>query len=209
MTSSHYWNLVDYGEGWYHFDCCPHLKTDPRFECFMATDQELLNFDAGAGRGYYSFDADAYPERVGGRADPNAVQPMPHRRGDAAATPSPEPTPLESGLPLGEIQPVESGLPGEEGVLPSSDPLAVTPGPAAEASALPGESVPAEPTQGAEVTPAPISVPADPTPAPDAAEPTPPPVPPPAQAEPTLTPAPAEPAPAEEPVPAWEDGYAQ
>lgn len=147
MPTRHYWNLVDYGEGWYHFDACPHLLVDPAFECFMATDQELLNFDAGAGREYYSFDADAYPERVGGPADPDAVVPMPDRRPKPTATVAPtvEPT-----------------------VAPTVEPTtASTAEPAVEPTAVPTAEPAVEPTTAPVTTPAPEATPApEVTPAP-------------------------------------------
>ena len=166
MATQHFWNLVNYGEGWYHFDTCPHLLTDPRFDCFMATDQELLNFDAGAGREYYSFDADAYPERVGGPADPNAVVPMPDRRPDPTPTPTPESTPtpapvvteppavteapMESAVPTASAPPAESAPPTE--AVPPAEP---TP------TATDGAAQPTDP--GTAVTPPPAEQTAPPT----------------------------------------------
>lgn len=142
LPTRHYWNLVNCGEGWYHFDACPHLKTDPHFVCFMATDQDLLNFDVSAGRGYYSFDADAYPERVGGRADPDAVVLMPKN-----TVPTPEPMPSEPVLPLEELVP------------PAEDPLAVSPAPDAEAPVFQEELPSADPSS---VEPSFEAPPADP-----------------------------------------------
>lgn len=62
--SSHYWLLVDIGQGWYHFDACWQFKSKP-FESFMRTDAELEaycamydNFEY-----YYRFDKSKYPAR--------------------------------------------------------------------------------------------------------------------------------------------------
>ena len=33
--TSHYWNLINCGDGWYHFDSCPHKD---KLETFMLTD---------------------------------------------------------------------------------------------------------------------------------------------------------------------------
>ncbi|HIT56817.1 MAG TPA: PT domain-containing protein [Candidatus Galloscillospira stercoripullorum] len=159
MPTRHYWNLVDYGEGWYHFDACPHLLVDPAFECFMATDQELLNFDAGAGREYYSFDADAYPERVGGPADPDAVVPMPDRRPKPTATVAPtvEPTVEPTTAPTAEPAVEPTAVPtAEPAVEPTAAPVTtpapeVTPAP----EATPAPQVSAEPT----VTDTPVQTP--------------------------------------------------
>ena len=56
----HYWNLVNCGDGWYHFDTCPHYKDYP-LECFMLTDQEVEAYSKNCVKDYYSFDASLYP----------------------------------------------------------------------------------------------------------------------------------------------------
>lgn len=60
----HYWNLVDCGEGWYHFDACPRSSRLPAFDSFMFTDQQAADFTAEAGRCYYDFDGTLLPERA-------------------------------------------------------------------------------------------------------------------------------------------------
>ncbi len=172
LTEPHTWALVNCNGGWYHFDPCPHLKTDPLFLCCLSTDQQLMNFDAGAGRDYYAFDADAYPERVGGRADAAFTVPMPKRDEDGeelpVPTPSPTPTPTDSTEP----QLPESPLPAESSVQPSGTP---SPTPSAEASPSPSAS--AAPAATPVPTPEPTAEPTPlPTP-PPAPVPTPPPVP--------------------------------
>ena len=51
--------MVNYGEGWYHFDACIHR---PPFVSFMVTDAEL---DAYSRRHkdsyYYRYDRENYP----------------------------------------------------------------------------------------------------------------------------------------------------
>lgn len=39
--STHYWNLVNIGDGWYHFDCTPRVD-HPRI--FMWTDEQIVNY---------------------------------------------------------------------------------------------------------------------------------------------------------------------
>lgn len=56
----HYWNLVNCGDGWYHFDTCPHYKDYP-LECFMLTDQEVEEYSKNCVKDYYSFDKSLYP----------------------------------------------------------------------------------------------------------------------------------------------------
>ena len=61
----HYWNLVNCGDGWYHFDACPRSSKLPPFLSFMFTDQQAADFTAEAGRNYYDFDGSLLPERAG------------------------------------------------------------------------------------------------------------------------------------------------
>jgi hypothetical protein len=54
----HYWNLINCGDGWYHFDSCPnkdHKKT------FMMTDEEVAEYTEIRGNNYYNFDKTLYP----------------------------------------------------------------------------------------------------------------------------------------------------
>lgn len=54
----HYWNLVDLGDGWYHFDATPR-KDHPTI--FMWTDEELMNYSAQHGKSH-NYDHSQYPE---------------------------------------------------------------------------------------------------------------------------------------------------
>ena len=63
-SSHHYWNLVNCGDGWYHFDACPRSMKMPSFLSFMVTDQQVADFTAMAGRHYYDFDDTLLPERA-------------------------------------------------------------------------------------------------------------------------------------------------
>jgi transglutaminase/protease-like cytokinesis protein 3 len=56
----HYWNLVNCGDGWYHFDTCPHYKSYP-LESFMLTDREVEEYSKNCVEEYYSFDKSLYP----------------------------------------------------------------------------------------------------------------------------------------------------
>lgn len=57
----HYWHMVNYGEGWYHFDACIHI---PKLVSFMLTTEELDAFSKRAGKDnyYYRYDRENYPE---------------------------------------------------------------------------------------------------------------------------------------------------
>ncbi len=56
----HFWHLVNWGEGWYHFDACIHI---PKLESFMLTTAQMDAFSARVGKDnyYYRFDRDNYP----------------------------------------------------------------------------------------------------------------------------------------------------
>lgn len=60
----HYWNLVDCGGGWYHFDACPRSSKLPAFFSFLFTDRQAAGFTEAAGRCYYDFDGSLLPERA-------------------------------------------------------------------------------------------------------------------------------------------------
>lgn len=62
--TSHFWNLVNCGSGWYHFDATPRSSKLPSFVSFMFTDQQAADYTAKAGRNYFTFDGSLYPERA-------------------------------------------------------------------------------------------------------------------------------------------------
>lgn len=58
----HFWNLVNFGEGWYHYDAL-QIRNRPT----IFTDSEAARITAlpqFAGRGYYDYDETLYPEIV-------------------------------------------------------------------------------------------------------------------------------------------------
>jgi transglutaminase-like putative cysteine protease len=62
-STRHYWNLVNLGEGWYHFDACPNRdgSNDKRF---MFTETEavaLAQISAYRLPDYYTYDHSLYP----------------------------------------------------------------------------------------------------------------------------------------------------
>lgn len=59
--SSHYWSLINLGDGWYHVDCTPRTGTGDNF--FMVTDAELEAYSSQH-RNTHIFDASLYPERA-------------------------------------------------------------------------------------------------------------------------------------------------
>lgn len=59
--SSHFWSLINLGDGWYHFDTTPRQGTDDYF--FMLTDEELEAYSSRH-RNSHIFDPSLYPERA-------------------------------------------------------------------------------------------------------------------------------------------------
>ena len=59
-TARHYWNLVDLGEGWYHYDTCPR-KDKPYF--FMWGDNQLMEYSKANG-GSHDYDHTKWPDVV-------------------------------------------------------------------------------------------------------------------------------------------------
>lgn len=58
--SSHFWSLINLGDGWYHVDCTPRRKVG---YFFMNTDAELEAYSKN-NKNSHIFDTDAYPERA-------------------------------------------------------------------------------------------------------------------------------------------------
>lgn len=56
--TTHFWNLVDYGEGWYHMDTTPRVPDHPTV--FMWTEAQIQEYSAGHWR-CYNYDHDQYP----------------------------------------------------------------------------------------------------------------------------------------------------
>lgn len=56
--TQHFWNLVNVGDGWYHFDTCPHKD---KLMSFMLTDAEVEAYTQKRGNNYYTFDKSLYP----------------------------------------------------------------------------------------------------------------------------------------------------
>lgn len=56
--TSHYWNLVDIGEGWYHLDTTPR-KDHPTI--FYWTDEQLMEYSSKHNNSH-NYDHDAYPK---------------------------------------------------------------------------------------------------------------------------------------------------
>lgn len=154
--TDHYWQLVNVGSGWYHFDACPHPNSYP-LDSFLLDEMAVREYTekcTPVRTNYYVYDYANCPVTVVG-------------------TPVEE-LPAESELPAETELPVETELPpGEqEAILPPGILPAETEGPAelpgAEESPEPEPSpLPAEtPEVTEEPQPTETQVPAESTPSP-------------------------------------------
>ena len=78
-NSDHYWHLVNVGDGWYHFDTCPHPNDYP-ITSFLLTEAEVREYSAhfsGLWANYYVYDYDACPVTVVGTPEEELAQPEP------------------------------------------------------------------------------------------------------------------------------------
>ena len=74
--SRHYWQLVNTGDGWYHFDACPHPTGYP-MSGFMITETQARTYTEQvkqARQNYYVYDYDACPVQVEGMPPEVLVQ---------------------------------------------------------------------------------------------------------------------------------------
>lgn len=79
-NSRHYWQLVNTGDGWYHFDACPHPNGYPLY-AFMITETQARAYTEqvkDARLNYYVYDYGACPVTVEGTPEevpPEETQP--------------------------------------------------------------------------------------------------------------------------------------
>jgi len=111
-SSRHYWQLVNVGEGWYHFDACWHPKSCP-MESFLITEAEARAYTervSAVRENYYVYDYEACPVEVAGMPEEKA----PEQPAEGEPSPEPEitPPPAESGAPLPEPAPEGTSEPG-------------------------------------------------------------------------------------------------
>ena len=149
-NSRHYWQLVDVGTGYRHFDACPHPNSYPLYS-FLLTEAEVQAYTeqcASIRKNYYVYDYASCPVEVVQGTPP--VIPDPTPAPTPAETATPEPTPTPDMTPGPEVSPSASPAPAETPAASPSvspDPAespAVSPSnnpdPAESASPLPGES---------------------------------------------------------------------
>lgn len=86
----HYWQLVDVGSGYYHFDACPHDKGYPIIS-FMLTEAEAREYTSWRGKNYYVYDYESCPVTVASTPFSGTAWHAPS--GTPSTEPEPEPAP--------------------------------------------------------------------------------------------------------------------
>ena len=150
-NSRHYWQLVDVGSGYYHFDACPHPNSYPLYS-FLLTEEQVKAYTkqcSSIRKNYYVYDYDACPVEVVQGTPPVTPTPKP----TTAPTPTPVPTPTATPTPA--PTPTVTATPE---VTPTPSPVVtatpgVTESPAASATPAPSASAGPEATPSAAPTP--------------------------------------------------------
>ena len=160
-STDHYWQLVNVGSGWYHFDACPHPDSYP-LGSFLLDEMAVRAYTekcAPVRSNYYVYDYANCPVT-------------------AVGFPAEE-RPTESGSPVESSPPQESELPPEDGEILLPPGILADPTPTGQPQENPGtEESPLPPaeTVGAEATAEPVPEPSqEPTPVETQSPETPPP----------------------------------
>lgn len=155
-NSRHYWQLVDVGSGYYHFDACPHPNSYPLYS-FLLTEEQVKAYTkqcSSIRKNYYVYDYDACPVEVVQGTPPVTPTPKPTTAPTPTpvptptATPTPAPTPTVTPTPV--VTPTPSPVVTETPVVTESPAASATPAPSASAgpeatpSAAPTPTTPAE-----------------------------------------------------------------
>lgn len=161
-NSRHYWQLVDVGEGYYHFDACPHPNSYPLYS-FLLTEAEVRAYTeqcASVRKNYYVYDYDACPVEVvqGSAPQVPADTPAPTPAPTPEVTVTPAPTPEATVTPVPTATPAESpaatAAPSPEATPSASPDPSASPAVSPSASPAPAESAQPDPAESAAPTPA-------------------------------------------------------
>lgn len=149
-NSKHYWVLADVGDGYHHFDPCPHPQGYP-LTCFLLTEAEVRQYSSNLSAhssyyaNYYTYDYSACPVKAAGMPVNEPASPSPEQTIEPNSTEMPEM--IEPAQPEGPLDPA--------GGMPEPTPE-VTPEPTSE----PTPDFPAEPVPEAAPEPTPAPEPA-------------------------------------------------
>lgn len=158
-NSRHYWQLVDVGGGYYHFDACPHPNSYPLYS-FLLTEEQVKAYTkqcSSIRKNYYVYDYDACPVDVVQGTPPVTPTPQPSAEPTPAPTPTPLPTPTATAAP--EPTPTDTAAPEVTPSATAAPEGSATPGvtesPAVSSSPAPSASAGPEATPSAAPTPTP------------------------------------------------------
>lgn len=152
--SRHYWQLVDVGEGWHHFDACWH-PTGYAANSFLITEAEARAYTERVSpvrENYYVYDYESCPVVVEGTPEEQTPQePVPPEQPAVTEAPAESALPGEQPLPPDPAAPTEEPTPLDPAV-PTEEPAPLEPAvpvqtPAAEETQAPVTGVPAETVQ--------------------------------------------------------------
>lgn len=121
-NSRHYWQLVNTGNGWYHFDACPHPNGYPLY-AFMITETQARAYTEqvkDVRLNYYVYDYSACPVTVEGM--PEELSPEQPQPGEGE-NPGEGEAPGEGEDPVIPPDPAGSQAPGTEDPVQSQDPV--------------------------------------------------------------------------------------
>lgn len=132
-TTDHYWQLVNVGDGWYHFDACPHPNSYP-IRSFLLTEAEVREYTkrcSSVRKNYYVYNyADCPVTVVGTPAEelppeseqpPKVEVPVKPEQPPEAEVPSNTEQPPETEVPVSPEQPPEGESQGSTGQLPEGE----------------------------------------------------------------------------------------
>ena len=135
-NSRHYWVLADVGNGYHHFDPCPHPKGYP-LTCFLLTETQVRQYTVDLAAhssyyiNYYTYDYDACPVPVEGMPT-GEIRPTPAPAAKPAAPETPEPAEPESPETAGPENPETAGPENPAGPVGETEAEVTGPGEAAQ-----------------------------------------------------------------------------
>ena len=145
-NSRHYWQLVDVGDGYYHFDACPHPNSYPLYS-FLLTEAEVQAYTkqcSSIRKNYYVYDYDSCPVEVVQGTAP--VTPTPKPSAQPTPTPAPTPTPTPAATVTPEPTPTATATPEVTATPTPEQSPEVSPSAAPSGSPAPETSPSAAPT---------------------------------------------------------------
>ena len=147
-NSRHYWQLVDVGDGYYHFDACPHPNSYPLYS-FLLTEAEVQAYTkqcSSIRKNYYVYDYDSCPVEVVQGTAPVTPTPKPSAQPTPTPAPTPTPTPTPTATATPEPTPTATATPEVTATPTPEQSPEVSPSAAPSGSPAPETSPSAAPT---------------------------------------------------------------